>query len=326
MDSLTSLIRDADPGDPLAVALRAMLESGLIVFSRDSDGHFVQLSETLAGQVGLIARRGDSQPPNMRVFNAEGRLLPGAEYPASIARSSGTAQRGVRIRLDSDDDRSIWLQMSTMPLVRGSGGWSVLTIGADITDLQEELVELRSTTSAQEELLHLATALAGRSVTFEESVELLRAPMAALVPEMNVGLGRQVGADFEALMIHQSYGPPRPGDRGRFQEGQRGRWSANAVHVNQNVHDTDIYGASVIAEIPTAVRALVSAPLVGRPDGQLSALWAHSETPNGFSERQVEGLELVGRLLGASMAEHNEPLGSTDGDPMLGGDELAQAS
>jgi hypothetical protein len=48
--------------------------------------------------------------------------------------------------------------------------------------------------------------------------------------------------------------------------------------------------------------ALVTAPLVCLPDGQLAVIWAHSERPHGFSEEQIEGLELIGRLLGASMA------------------------
>ena len=312
MDPLTSLLRDADPGDQLALTLAAVMDSGLILFSRDSDGRYVQLSQALADEVGLLAQRGDMLPRNMRVFDVEGRLLAGSEYPASITRTTGKTQRSVRRRLVSDDGRWTWLQMSTMPLERGSGGWSVLTVAADVTDLQDELVALRAETAAQQSILRLATAVAGRTVTFEEAVELIREPAAALVPEMNVGLGRQVGQEYEAVMIHQSYGTPRPGDRGRFQEAQRRPWSDSVAHVNQDVKDTDIYGASVVAEIPTKVRALVTAPLFGLADGELAALWVHSERPHGFSEAQIEGLELIGRLLGASMVR--------------GGTELAQAS
>ncbi len=301
MDPLTSLIRDAGPGDPLGVALQAVLDSGLMLWSRDSEGQFVQLSETLAQQAGLLAQRGDSQPPNMRVFNEEGRLVPGAQYPASITRATGKAQKSVRMRLVSDDDREIWVQMSTVPLERGTGGWSVLTIAADVTDLQCELVDLRARNEAQASLVQLATELAGRTVSFEEASELLREPLTALVPEMNVGLGQQTGTEYESVMLHQAYGTPRSGDRGRFQDAQRQRWSAAGVHVNQDVRDTDIYGASVVAEIPTPLRSLVVAPLVGLPDGRLAALWAHSERPHGFSEWQVQGLELIGKLLGNAL-------------------------
>ncbi|MBT5774713.1 MAG: hypothetical protein HOH95_10120 [Dehalococcoidia bacterium] len=326
MDPITSLLRDADAGDQLALTVAAMMDSGLILFSRDSDGRYVQLSQQLADEVGLRAQRGDAMPRNMLVFDEEGRLLAGSEYPASITRTTGKPQRSVRRRLVSEDGRSTWLQMSTMPLERGSGGWSVLTVAADVTDLQDELVALRAETVAQRSVLRLATAVAGRTVTFEEAVELLREPAAALVPEMNVGLGRQVGDEFEAVMIHQSYGTPRPGDHGRFQEAQRQRWSDRVAHVNQDVKDTDIYGASVVTEIPTKVRALVTAPLVGLPDGELAALWVHSEQPHGFSEAQIEGLELIGRLLGSSMASGGTELAEGGEELAQGGKGLAQAS
>lgn len=308
MESLSSLIRAAGPGDPLGVTLQAVLDSGLIVFSRDTDGRYVQLSETLAEQAGLVASRGSKAPANMRVFNDAGRLVPGSEYPASISRTTGKTQKSVRMRLVSDDDREIWLQMSTVPLERGTGGWSVLTIAADVTDLQEELVELRARNAAQQSLVELATKLAGREISFSEALQLLREPVAALVPEMNVGLCWQVGADFESVMLHQGYGEPWDGARGRFQEGQRQRWSADVVYVNQNVQDTDIYGARVVAEIPTTVRALVAAPLVGLPDGQLAALWAHGERPHSFSGWQVEGLGLIGGLLGGAIEQRDDEL------------------
>ena len=70
----------------------------------------------------------------MRVFNSEGRLLAGSEYPASITRRTGAAQRDVLTRVVSDDDRHLWLQLSTMPLERGAEGWSVLSVAADVTD------------------------------------------------------------------------------------------------------------------------------------------------------------------------------------------------
>lgn len=41
MESLSSLIRDAGTDDPLACSLQAILESGLVVFTRDSLGRFV---------------------------------------------------------------------------------------------------------------------------------------------------------------------------------------------------------------------------------------------------------------------------------------------
>ena len=115
MQSLTRLIRDAAADNPLARALEAILDSGMIIFSRDNEGRFVQLSEKLTERAGLIAPAGASQPRNMRVFNSEGRLLAGSEYPASITRRTGAAQRDVLTRVVSDDDRHLWLQLSTMP-------------------------------------------------------------------------------------------------------------------------------------------------------------------------------------------------------------------
>ena len=86
MQSLTALIRGTRADDPLARALEAVLDSGLVIFSRDTEGHFVQLSEVLSERVGIIADSGTSQPRNLRVFDENGRLLPGSEYPAAITR------------------------------------------------------------------------------------------------------------------------------------------------------------------------------------------------------------------------------------------------
>ena len=78
MKSLTALINEAAVDEPLAQALEAILDSGLIIFSRDTEGHFVQLSEQLTEPAGIIAGSGHSQPRNLRVFDETDRLLPGS--------------------------------------------------------------------------------------------------------------------------------------------------------------------------------------------------------------------------------------------------------
>jgi hypothetical protein len=98
-------------------------------------------------------------------------------------------------------------------------------LGVDITDLQEGLTAVRTEAIApRARLADLTISLIGRTPSFDETVVLIRDPVVALVPEMNVGLGWQRGNEFEFLMIHQTYGERSLGDRGRFQAAQRDHW------------------------------------------------------------------------------------------------------
>jgi hypothetical protein len=74
--------------------------------------------------------------PGRRFFDESGRELAILEHPAQVARITGIAQRNVRltIRLESGDHRC--LQMSYIPLDQGDDGWSVLSVGCDVTELR----------------------------------------------------------------------------------------------------------------------------------------------------------------------------------------------
>ena len=301
MQSLTRLIRDAAADNPLARALEAILDSGMIIFSRDNEGRFVQLSGKLTERAGLIAPAGASQPRNMRVFNSEGRLLAGSEYPASITRRTGAAQRDVLTRVVSDDDRHLWLQLSTMPLERGAEGWSVLSVAADVTDLVDDLESTRREVAARGELLTLATSLAGPPRTCAGVIERLGSVLATILPSANATLVSRHGMQFHSEALQHGYGTPFSETGGRFTEEQQRRWSADRAHVNLDVQDTDIYDSRVVAEMANPVRSIVIAPFGANPAGHVGAIVVLGEQPNAFSDDRIESLEHLGRIAGHAL-------------------------
>lgn len=306
MRSLSTLIREADADNPIARALEAILDSGLIIFSRDTTGRFVQLSNILSDRAGLVAPVGAAQPLNMKVFNDAGRLLAGSEYPASVTRTTGAAQRDQRTRIVSDDGRQIWLQLNTMPLERDADGWSVLTVATDITDLVDELDDARRETAARGELLTLSARLPWGSLALEDVADTFHDPLTTLLPGANVSFAVRDGDEFETIPIAQGYGELEP-VRGRYTADERARWSSGATHVNLNVEDTDIYGANVVVEYPNTVRSLVIAPCL-RPGGErLGSLAATSDRPEAFTEHQIASLEAAAQIL-AHALRADEPL------------------
>ncbi len=302
MQSLTALIRGTRADDPLALALEALLDSGLIIFSRDTQGNFVQLSEVLSDRVGIIADAGTSQPRNLRVFDENGRLLPGSEYPAAITRRTGEAQRDVLRRLVSDDDREIWLKMSTLPLERGPEGWSVLTVGTDVTDLQEQITTAQREVAARGALLELSTRLTPERTTIEELIAAFADPLELLLPERNVFLALRDGDEFETTPLVHGYGNPIIPSRARYTEDQRTRWTSRSAHVNLDVQDTDIYGARVVAEFSYQVRSIVIAPCYPHGGDRVGAIVALADSPGAFTDDQIATLETAARMLGGALS------------------------
>jgi hypothetical protein len=302
MDPLTSLIRRAGPDDPVARTLAAILDSGLVVYSRDPAGRFVQLSPDLPERTGITASRGDQNPHNLRVFDSTGLPLPGSRYPAAIARTTGQPQRGQLMRLLSHDGRHIWLQLSAMPLERTPEGWSVLSVAADVTPLCDRLDANDAEIAGRGALLQLAIDIAGCRLPLPDLIARLAPPLALLVPHANTAIALQDGESFTSTPIHDGYGAPSPGQRGRFTADHQQRWSAPNAHVNRDVQDTDIYGAHVVVELPNPIRSIVIAPITLAPDHRLGALVATSDRPGAFTDHQIETLELTARLAGSLLA------------------------
>lgn len=295
MKSLTTLIHEAAADDPLARALEAMLDSGLIVWSRDTEGRFVHLSGLLTERAGIIAGSGDSQPRNLRVFDETGRLLPGSEYPASITRMTGSSQH-VLHRLVSDDDRDIWLQMSTMPLERGAEGWSVLTVATDVTDLRHTLGEAQDDVAARGVLLELSVQLMTQPADEDALRETFSEVLAQIVPDTNVSLALRDGEEFHTIPLVHGYGPSLEPRRGRYATEQRERWTSTHAHVNRDVQDTDIYGANVVVELTNVVRSIVVAPCLEHDGTRIGSITVTSDQPGAFTDGQVESLEFAARL------------------------------
>ena len=301
MDALSSLIRHADAGDPLARALGAVLESGLIVYTRDSGGRFVEMSGVLGERLGLGDERGERYPKELRYFYTSGRMLPVSEIPAQVVRTSGRARRGELNRLETASGR-VWMQVSNLPLERTAEGWSVLTIGADVTELVDARDAAGRASEARAALLRLAGELAGRArVGFDEMRGLLRGPMSLVAPGANVLLTRQDGLEFEIKPVCHGFGQVPETRRAHLSAELRERWSAARAHVNLNVQETDIYGARVVAELASRFRSVVVAPCSSADRARIGGLVVNHPEANAFEAWQIESFELAGVLAGAAM-------------------------
>lgn len=300
MDSLSSLIRRAEPGDPLAKALAAILDSGFVVLTRDGAGRFVQVSEVLGSLLAIGDGRGDMYTRELRYYDSDMRPLPLSEVPPQQVRTSGRRRRGELNLLETAGGR-VWMQQSNLPLEQTAEGWSVLTIGADVTELVERAEAAERAVAVRGALLEVGAMLANGSVTRTELVELLREPMAELVADGNVLVTCQDGDEFEMTPVHRGFGTGLAARRGRLSQLQRDRWQAAGAHVNQDVQLTDIYGASVVAELELPFRSVVIAPS-SLPDGSaLGALVMNHPEPDAFEAWQIESLELAGRLVARTL-------------------------
>ena len=122
-----------------------------------------------------------------------------------------------------------------------------------------------------------------------------------MVADGNVLVTCQDGDEFEMTPVHHGFGTGLAARRGRLSQLQRDRWQAAGAHVNQDVQLTDIYGASVVAELELPFRSVVIAPS-SLPDGSaLGALVMNHPEPDAFEAWQIESLELAGRLVARTL-------------------------
>jgi hypothetical protein len=165
----------------------------------------------------------------MKVFNRDGRLLAGSDYPASITRTTGSTQRNQLTRIVSDDGRHIWLDLNTMPLDRGHESWSVLTIAADVTDLVDALENARRQLEARAALLELAVELSGPLLPRMTVIERIGELLSAIVPRANAVIAEQNSRDtFHTTIASHGYGELLDDRRARFTQEHRQRWRAGA--------------------------------------------------------------------------------------------------
>ncbi|MBT5774714.1 MAG: hypothetical protein HOH95_10125 [Dehalococcoidia bacterium] len=299
MESLNSLVRQAGPDDPLGRAMEAIIDSGLILFTRDRAGHFVQLSEVLGALLGMGDVRGSLQPGDTRILNSEGRLLAGIEYPATIARMTGRAQRNVLRRIERGNSHA-WALMSSMPLERTVDGYTTLTIGTDVTEIVDARDSARREAAVGGALAEVGIALAGHRMREAELVALLREPMAALLPTGNVVLALRDHDELELLPVHHGFGAAIHSGRRHLAAELRERWTGSTAHVNLDVRPTDIYCGTVVAELDDPFRSMAIAPC-GVVD-ERAALIASSAEAGAFDGWQIERLELAARLVGAALS------------------------
>jgi hypothetical protein len=121
------------------------------------------------------------------------------------------------------------------------------------------------------------------------------------VPDGNALLLRQVGADFDMTPVYHGFGASLNARHSHLPAEMRERWSQPQAHVNQDVRETDMYGARVVAELENQFRSVAVMGYSSVALSQLGALGMHHPEANAFDAWQIESLELAARLVGRAL-------------------------
>jgi hypothetical protein len=300
MRALSSVIRENDPRDPLVQVSSALLDSGLIVASRDGAGRWVQISDVYGAALGMETDvRGGGYMGGQRYFDTTGREIPRAEHPAHIARMSGIPQRNRIMGVRSATGQELWLQASYMPLEQQPEGWSVLTVGVAL-DSRAFTPPPIQTSANVEPLLAFAETVAGRKFSPSKLAGLLVEPLDSIVcaESSSVLLWRR-GDVLEIEGIRRRTNLASSAIR---LEGEAAkRWSSRETHYVPDVRDTDVIGNHLAIEFDPPIRTLAVIPVLD-PDGtRVASLAVTHPEPQALLNEQICTLERLGRLAGAAL-------------------------
>ncbi len=302
MQSLSSLINDRDPSDPLVRTVAALLDAGMIVATRDGAGRFVQMSDVYGAALGVEADvRGEAFLSGQRFYDAGGREIARADHPAQVARMSGIAQRNRVLGVRAANGRELWFQASYIPLHQQPEGWSVLTVGVPL----ERGAFTPPTTSASDDaepLLAFAEGVAGRRLPPARVAEHLSEVVDALLPDGSTCsfLWRH-GADLEVIPIRRPTNsePPRPirlaGEMAR-------RWEMQGTYYIPHMRDADTVGTRLAIEFNPPVRTLALVPAPDADGNRVASIGVTHPQPDALLDTQICALERLGRLAGAALA------------------------
>ncbi len=302
MRSLSSLVRGTGTSDPLARAVAAILDSGLIVAVRDGGGRFVQTSPPFGQTLGVTTDiRGRDRVEGQRFFDADGREIAAREHPAFIARATGEPQRNRLVGYRTRDGDEAWLQISFVPLERSAEGWSVLSIGADVTALHRRAQELEAALEARDRLLAFAAQAAVESMSPAEVAAAIAPVLARALPTANVFFGLVSPEGLAIEQILQRFPNEFDGRRVRLSAEAASRGASARTHVNLDVKDTDIYGDRVMAEWRQAFGSIAVVPMYDADRAWIGSLLALEPARNGIRPDQVRLLESAAAIAARSM-------------------------
>lgn len=154
--------------DMLPVMHRAVMDvlnEGIIV--RDESGTI--LSCNRSAQAMLYGGRDPSgtrwNRVTHKVCDASGRPLPQEDWPTSVALRTGVPQRGVLNQLIWPDGRTLWLEVSAIPLGEGR----VVSSFVDVTERQRQAEALRR----RDAILHAVSRCAARLLAAADLEQVL---------------------------------------------------------------------------------------------------------------------------------------------------------
>ncbi len=300
MQSISSLLHDRDPNDPLVRTLAALLDSGLIVATRDGAGRFVQMSDVYGSALGVEADvRGSGFLSGQRFFDLSGKEITRAEHPAQVARMSGIPQRNRILGVRAPNGRELWFQASYVPIQQEPGGWSVLTIGVP---LERSAFQAPQTSSAgdTEPLLAFAEAVAGRRLPPARVAAHLADVVDAMLPDQaSCALLWRRGSVLQIERVRSNVsGQPRPvrlaGEAAR-------RWQMPGTCYIPHMRDTEPIGDRVAVEFDPPVRTFALVPAPDAAGNRVASIGIMHPDTDALSSEQICTLERLGRLAGAAL-------------------------
>lgn len=299
MRSLTSLIRESDPRDPLVRVVRALLDSGLIVATRDGAGRFVHTSDVYATALGMDGDvRGEGYLSGQRYFDPQGRELPRADHPAQQVRMSGIPLRN-RVLGVRSGERELWFQASYMPLEQETDGWGVLTVGVPLERVAFSPPPIEEPSYA-EPLLAFAEAVAGGRLEQSRLAELLRKPVEAIGgQDARCTLVWRRGDHLEVQALWGGLEPlttiPYAGESVR-------RWEMGETFHMPHVRETDVMGNRIAVEYDTPIRSFALVPIRTTEGDRVASITVTHAEPGALTGEQIRALERLGRLAGAALS------------------------
>lgn len=301
MQSLTHLLNSRDPRDPLVGTLRALLDAGLVVATRDGGGRFVQMSEVYGEALGLdVDVRGSDFVSGQRFYDPTGREIPRSEHPAQVARMSGIPQRNRVLGVRSPSGLEVWMQASFLPLEQEAGGWSVLTVGV-ILERGPFSAPSLGQDAGSEVILAFAEAVAGRRLSPAELATHLAPVVEAILPaQLSTSLFWRRGEFIEIAPIRRTLShPPTPF---RFIGETARRWHMTGTFYSGHVRDTDSVGDRLAIEYDPPVRSLAVVPVPNIDGNRIASIAVTSPVQDALTPEHIGALERLGRLAGAALA------------------------
>ncbi len=306
MKPLTSLVRHAEPGDPLAQAVGALLASGLVVTTRDGAGRYVQLSEAYGKELGIqgLEGRGSTFLEGYQFFDADGNELPRMEHPAHVARITGVPQHLQVSGVRAPNGREAWTVNSYMPLERDEDGWQVLTVGVPLPrSVFHPPTQEAAREPFQRPLLEFALAVAGARMCGEQLAEAMRPAVEAIADDpLSISLlVLREGMLHLLPVVRYTDVPVTPVMRMGGEAAVR--WQMNETYYNPNIGEADVIGDRVVIELAHPVRSFAVIPLKGVDGRRVASIGVTAPVPHAMSPQQRCALEQLARLAGPALAE-----------------------